>query len=260
MLNNYSSAHHYLHTGGNTYNPYTVTKVYPVYLGEKAGTERVVLFSSKKFRESKAEIQNFKNESNKWITNYTKKFKGISRLDVISGYWQITQKNVVVIFYRQVSGNYLDYYVIGKKNNKIHEYAERTQIFEGNVWFEGGKLIEAYGNRYRSWTRQKGTLSLSSYKLPMIPGSKIIEYKITPDEKVIIDKKNHTVKAGDFVQVLRTDTNSIVERVIYYLTPVMKYIPQRSAFKTLKKGKIKFTIIPCGYNWKNSVIVTVDAE
>jgi len=231
----------------------------PVFLGGKPGTERVVLFTSQNGISSKAELQRFNEEKKAWLTEYIKIIRGVPRLELLSGYWELMKKYVVILYYKLGRDRFLDYYVIGESEGIVCELAERIQIYMGDVWFEGGKLIEAEGNRYRVWTRKNSRFVLAPYELCIIPNSYVIEYAISEDEKVRLANKDFDVKAGDIVQVIRIDSNPVLEKIIFYFTPGIKYIPHKSAFKILNKGKFKFTIIPGGYNWRNAVIVTVNA-
>ena len=244
----------------NTPPAYHIYKQIPVFLGGNPGTERVVIYSSNTEMKAIAQIQKFNESTNNWITEYQKETGGIPYFNVSDGYWEAVMQNIAILYYSAGSGGYLYYTVVGRRGGKLVELVNRQDIYQGNVWLDGGKLIEAYGNRYRLWTSRNGRLTLIPYRLPVIPGALVIDYSIIPDGRINISKTGYTVKTGAMVQVIRTDLNSITERILYSYTPNARYIPHSSGFKFIGRGTMEFTIIPDGYDWAKAVKVTVTAE
>ncbi|MCX7708655.1 MAG: hypothetical protein N2484_02275 [Clostridia bacterium] len=239
---------------------YSVYKMIPVYLGGTPGTNRVVVFSSNSGLSSRVQVQQYDSASGQWLVEYQKEAEGIPFFSVLDGYWEAAGQNVVVLFYTTGSGGYLYYWVLGKKGGKIVEIVNRKEIFQGDVWLESGKLLEQYANRYRVWVRRNGRIMLIPYALPIIPGAKVLRYRITPKGEVVIASKNFSVPIGSVVQIIRTDLNPITERLLFGYTPTVKFLQHKSGFKFLDKGTLELTIIPQGYDWDKSVDIVVEAK
>lgn len=238
---------------------YSVYKIIPVYLGGKPGTERVVLYtSSNTGLKAKAEIQRYREDTGRWVVEYTKEAVGVPYFLVDSGYWEAERKNVVVLYYTIGSGGFLFYTVVGRNVGTLSEIVSRSEIFQGGVWFEGARLIEAEGLRQKVWTRKNRRLQLVPSKVPPIPGATVIEFSISNSGKVNISQTTYQVPAGSVIQLVRTDLNTISERVLFSNAPIFQYIPHRNAFRITGKGTVDFTIIPGGYDWDNAVKVTVE--
>ncbi len=239
---------------------YTIHGVFPVYLGGLPGYERAVIYSSQTGPSTIAQIQKYNDRENKWEIEYQTKAEGVPYFQVLNGYLEAAGLNVVVFYFTVGSGVFLDYTVVGRKDGKITELIKRSEIFQGDVWFQGGQLVEQYGNRYRTWKRRNGRLTLVPYRIPILPGALVIEYSISPEGKVRIPKTSYTVPPGSTVQLIRTDLNDISERVLYSYSPNIKYIRHGSGFKFADTGKMEITIIPGGYDWDKAVNLTVEAK
>lgn len=240
--------------------PYTIYSQIPVYLGGKPGTEKVVIYISNTNLKTKAEILKYDEETKKWGVEYAKEAEGVPFFQVLGGYWEVIKRNVLVLYTVTGSGGFLNYTVVGRKQGKLVEFTERKEIFQGQVWFEGGRLLEGYGNRYRIWRSGKGRLIPVPYILPKIPGALLIEYSITKDGTVRMEKDKYTVPVGSVVQISRTDLNPIAERILFGYLPILKFMAHGAAFQVTGKGRVEFSIIPGGYDWDKAVRVAVEAS
>lgn len=253
----------YSHYGSNKIhytNPYIIYNQIPVYLGGKAGTEKIVLYSSTTGHKAKVEIQLYHEDTGLWTVAYKKEAEGIPFFFVMTGYCETIKSNVVILYSFTENNKFLTYTIIGSKKGNIVELAERKNIYKGYLWFEGGNLVQAQGNKFKVWKIDKNNLVLVPYNIPRIPGALIIEYSITKNGQIRVRRKHYRVPIGSTVQIIRKDLNEVTDRILYKYTPIIKHIEHRSAFKILDKGNIELNIIPEKYEQQNTIKITIEAK
>jgi len=217
----------------------------PVYLGGKAGCERVAICGVD--NKTKVEVHKYNESELKWESEYSRiiEIPYDHNFGVAVGYWSLINRNTAVIFGIDKNTKSLTYIVVARIRGKVHEYVIRKNIAYGRVWFEGGSLIEGSGLRCREWIGVSGHLRLVNCRIPSIYGALKLKFAINKNGDVLYEGKSSiTVPEGTIIQLERMDINSIQEKVLYTSKPYVKPIPDRNAFKMVSKGDIRISILP----------------
>lgn len=234
----------------------------PIYLGGKAGTERIAIYRTASGSGQMAELQRKAPDDGPWIVEFSSRFDapGSSAITVLSGYCEEIGSQVSVLYTVRGVEGFLSYKVLARRKNRIVILAERKDIYQGGIWFDGGKLIEAQGNRYRMWAFMRGRLYLVPYQLPKVPGAVQVRYSIETDGRIKLSSRYVTVPVGAAVQIRRADRNAIDEMVHFNSSLYIKLVEHRSTFRFTATGKLVFRIMPRGYGKERFAELIVEAR
>lgn len=236
-----------------------IEKLFPVYLGNELGTERIVIREKLPGKQPEFIVEKYNKAEKQWVEEFSAQLPGWGSIRVLPGYWEDLGRNVAVVYCAEKNGS-LTYIVTGRRRGRITTFLKRSGVRNGAVFFSGGNLIEAEGNTYYSWVASRRGFTAVRHGRPQIPSATTIKYGITGRGIVEAEKKEYRVAPGTVVQLERTDRNEAVEKIMFAPSPVLRFFQQPYAFRITGRGKVEFLILPDGGGEENGARFTVLAE
>ncbi|MEH7482977.1 hypothetical protein V7157_18330 [Neobacillus drentensis] len=229
-----------------------------INLGGENSSERVVQTPQEVLLQSKDE------NTGEWVTEYKETKIHPKEYRITYGYLSLVKQNVVIFSTWTGNGDFLHYTIIGNLKGKIVELVRSNDpVYNGDIFFEDGKLIQKSANRYSRWTVKNGRLVLIPYRVPKIPSALQIEFYISSNGNINVANNHYTVPVGTIVQFVRSDFNKYPEQGYFYQNEksldLVEYHPEDTqVFKIVKKGKIDGKI-RCNSNFDTEITITIDA-
>lgn len=154
----------------------------------------------------------------------------------------------------------LDYWVYGYVEDEVKLLLDRHGLFGATVEVTPSGLLEREGNKTILFTWDGQQFIGSRVTSPQQPaGSEVsvVHYRI--DNGQVFGPRQVSLHVGQSLQLVRDDLSETVERILYSDNGVIEH-RGKDTWTALKVGSTDITIIPDGYNWEQSLTITVSVS